>query len=107
MVKVLVDVVYNHTSEGSTGTRAIVVSGDTDGTKLGSIGDDLIVGGAESHSYDAGFRGGVYVAVGEIDGAAMLDGAAEFGAPVVGAGGMVVLLQDGSVRAVDGSLDLF
>lgn len=105
--KVYIDVVYNHTAEDGGGLRVIVFGGETDGTQVREVGEDLIVGGTPDQSYDPGFRGGVSVAVGDIDGVANLDSLLAVGEPVVEAGGMMVLLQDGSVRSLGSSVDLF
>ncbi|WP_270934583.1 hypothetical protein [Falsiroseomonas oryzae] len=106
-VKVYIDVVYNHTADDGGGPRVIVFKGDTDGVQVGGVGDDLIVGGGEDQSYNPGFRGGVSVAVGDLDGAKTLESLLAVGEPIVDATGMMVLLQDGSVGSVGSSVDLF
>jgi hypothetical protein len=90
-------VVYNH-AESDAGPRVIVFDGRTDAPAIPD--GELIVGGRDTPSFD-GFNGGVYVAAGDLDGAAILDDLLEAGAePVVGGGDLMVRLQG------DGDVDL-
>lgn len=105
-LKVYVDVVYNHAAGDGGGPRVVVFGGDTEGRQSGSLGDDPALGGTPDRSYDPAFRGGVSVAAGDVEGAAILESLLAAVEPGVEAGGMIMLLQDGSVRSVGSSVDL-